>query len=601
MRALTDTAVNIVGCNGAKTGNREKTGNRIELEYRDNPTRNVDLRFISAFNFESISCRLRDLAELAAYVYAADIKTSNQTGPRAFHFFMNLRDIDFWKQAEIKTLLNEMLCYLTGDREFRFHFGMMKRNKKAVHKEAGTNRNKRDNGSPFPFMSKRGSPAVDITFLSGGVDSASGAIDRIETGRGKVLLISHQSDPPGIYTAQNELFNEISRLYPGRCGHFKFHCGLQGDNSPDTSRSTSAFLYNSIAFILSNLAGRDCYYVYKNGISAINFRGINTFNNPTGRTVHPKTLHLFEKLFSLILGREFRIIQPFLFKTEAGVIDVLKKYKRIDLLKRTISCRCTGELPSPYSNCGYCPDCISKIFALYAAGMNETARQNYYLDFPAEQTLNEKLYYLLQSILKETMFFRGLSINTFSKRWKNELREIDENYRCDCYGDNVENIFLLCRQHYLDTRRAIQEMRDEYDSPWAVYESGEFFKLLDRSRKEWLSIKSAMVSEPAEGYGADYDYPYTEAVKKQVPPRRLIELVFEKCKELIKNGVIVKPIKETKKNRVLSSMIISELGKEYNLTAANKATIHEYFKKGVLMILFRKGSLTVEKIKIHTL
>ena len=142
---------------------------------------------------------------------------------------------------------------------------------------------------------------LKITLFSGGLDSLAGTIDLLETTNDNIILISHQPVQPGISRSQNKPYSGLEKVYPGRCTHFKFHCGLTYGHPADSTHRTASFLHNAAAFAIAETFKQDNFYVYANGIDSMNF-GISQdlLNADASGTADSKTLGLFEKLFTRI-------------------------------------------------------------------------------------------------------------------------------------------------------------------------------------------------------------------------------------------------------------------------------------------------------------
>ena len=322
----------IIGCSCADIKSPGKKDYFIDLECRDEQTnRNVDISYFDPFPDNLLNPRMKDLREIAAYVFSANVKICRDfprpvypaAPARSFRFHINVRDYDFWSQQDNKDLLEELFFFMSGDDNYRFNFYKMPPGAKL---EKG------------PVWNPHSEEHL-ITLFSGGLDSVAGLIELLETTRKKIILVSHQAGLPEIALRQNKLFSIISDLYPGRCGHFRFQCDVPNIHFDDKTIGTRGFLYITEAFIRARVFNQDNLYVFENGISSLGFDKVfSSAINSAGRQYHPKTLGLLGILFSRITEKEFTIKQPFLFRTKAQVIEVLNDYNKQDLLKHTISC-----------------------------------------------------------------------------------------------------------------------------------------------------------------------------------------------------------------------------------------------------------------------
>ena len=83
---------------------------------------------------------------------------------------------------------------------------------------------------------------------------------------------------------------------------------------------------------------QDSIYEPENGMTSLNLPMTqDLMNGRASRTTHPKTIGLLQKLFTLIHGREFKVIQPYLFKTKTEVIEIISKYNREDLICSSVT------------------------------------------------------------------------------------------------------------------------------------------------------------------------------------------------------------------------------------------------------------------------
>ena len=486
---MTEVSEYIISCDAKSIASKQKH-KCLELSYRKQQNRNINLCFNDSFSFEYLDDRVKDLVEIAAYLFSAEIKyasselDSNEDTPRLFDVYIEVRDYNFWKQTEINTILARLLKFLTGN-EYKFNFSKLAVKEKSPPKRKNYPKEK-----------------ILITFLSGGIDSAAGAIDSLERNpECKVYMVSHQSGLPGTSSTQNNLFGKISELYPGRCTHIKFRCGLLNDHSFDKNYATRALLYNAVSFAVSQLYSTDKYYVYENGISAINFRGINSIDNSTGYTVHPKAMHLLEMLYMHISGKQFTIQMPFLFKTKAEVISVLRSWDRISLLKHTVSCDRRLSIPLGFSHCGTCPSCITRRIALFASDLRQEHKDSFYYDFLAESNLTAQQEQMMETMLREMIYFINQRSDAFCGLWEDDITIIEENLPyANSYPSVVEKIYDLCNRHFHDMKKAINLMRDWYDSPWSIYNGGAFFSLLNESRGYMLELQAREIGETEVDY-----------------------------------------------------------------------------------------------------
>ena len=387
---MSDNTKNIVLCNGVKLNHEVYEDKVLRLESREEKEgRNVR---IGLNNFENtvylIKDRCKDLLEIAAFVFAADRNTSRgkdnnliyDNWDREFEFHIPVRDLEFWDNNEIKELLSKTLKYMSGDRPYKFKY----------YKKDDAGKDSLFDNEKFTIRPNKGTRVV---LFSGGLDSLAGTIKTLEETDKEVCLISHQSGQPSVIKTQRELYNEIQLMYPDRCSHYKYRTGLVGTIRADETQRTRSFLYCSTAFVIAKVYDENEIYVYENGVTSINLPETQDMGNArASRTTHPKTLGLLEELFQKISESKFKIVNEFLYETKTDVINVIKKYKKEDLIEKAVTCSKTRNITANTTHCGECSQCIDRIYAVYASGTNKYDNyKKYNKYFPKENIIEGDL------------------------------------------------------------------------------------------------------------------------------------------------------------------------------------------------------------------
>ncbi len=454
-----------IACNGAQIPKLilRKCDSRI-LDYRDNGLNDQNIKalfpnFIGDLYF--LPKRIKDLLEIAAYVYGADRLVSRgsrdsieyHAWARSFWFFIKVRDYEFWSKPEVKKALNDALCFMSGDREFRFEF------------EAG------HNTLPFSLFDNKEfalqhSDDIKILLFSGGLDSLAGAISVLEETKSSVCLISHRSNPSTKKT-QDGLVEALNIYYPERIKHYKFDCSLTGCRRIEESQRTRAFLYNTIAFSLAEAYKKDSLYVYENGITSINFpRRQDLMNARASRTTHPRTLFLLSNLFSLVSDRQITIKAPFVLLTKTDIISLLKTYKREHLIPSAVSCSKTFKNIGGATHCGCCFQCVDRRLATYAAEQEDAENLGLYcLDFIRENIGSNEEKTALIDYLRQARNYAQWNIDHFSDRMMPELTYLVD-YISNDEIDAIEKVYNLCNRHGKQVAKALQRIRAIYDDPF---------------------------------------------------------------------------------------------------------------------------------------
>ena len=288
-------------------------GLRLHL---DGSERNVDLHLhdISRPMAADIPSILTDLLEIAAYVFAADEMASRggltmaamgRDWRRRFRFVVPVRNPALWSRPDVVEALTDTLGFMSED-EFRFEFPQ------------------HDAPPPIAQYFDLG-PALghnfssdEVLLFSGGMDSLCGALFELHRHRRKrLLLVSHQSSSK-MTTHQKVLAAALRDRFPGRVLHVPVRAGITGATPREFTQRTRSFLFAAIAAAVG--AGQQRILFYENGVVSFNLPTAGqVVGTRASRTTHPRTIQLMERLLGLLLQRDFRVENPFIWKTRAEV------------------------------------------------------------------------------------------------------------------------------------------------------------------------------------------------------------------------------------------------------------------------------------------
>lgn len=472
-------------CNGAESLQESTTceSKILNLNYLGT-SRNIRIGLPDFVrNVYHLPPRVLDLLELAAYVYCADRKFRRgskdnleyHSWARSFHFVVKVRDDRFWKQDKVSRYLSNVLEFMTGDREYRFTF-------QSGHSTPPTNL----------FDSKQfhleHSANPSVVLFSGGLDSLAGTIQQLEQTSNYVCLVSHQSQPGTIRT-QNKLFEALKDHYPRRLAHYKFRCNLHRIRAREETQRARAFLYTSIACAIIQAFKQECFFVYENGITSMNFaRREDMANARASRTTHPQTIFYLQELFSLILGKSVQIETPFLWKTKTDVVADLRDGPHLKLLPSSVSCSQTFRNRSQATHCGGCSQCIDRRFAAYASKVNEWDGPHIYeTDIIAQNIPENKSEIKTTAVdyVRQAQNFGTWNIDRFYQKMASELSELVD-YLPDCSNENqvVERVYCLCRRHGQQVEKGMLQMRDRHENLYQNLPKDSLLKLI--SDREYL-------------------------------------------------------------------------------------------------------------------
>ncbi len=495
----------------------------LELEHRKGrKNQNVEILLTKfAMNVYKIGDRQKDLLEIAGYVFAADRKTYRgfttaleyHNWSRKFHFHFFVRDIEFWNKDDVKKLLSDALCFMTGDEEYKFTFYKAE--------------------PDFPTdifdienFELEGKESLSVLLFSGGIDSLAGALEKIKTTTDEICLVSHQSGVPSVKTTQKGLYDELNRRYPNRCKHYKFHCGLTKKKARDETQRTRPFLYCSMAYAIAGTYKQDSITVYENGITSINLGETqDLMNGRASRTTHPKTIGLLEKLFTEISGKEFKINHPFLFKTKTDVTELLKKNDGLKLLDSSVSCSRTFQKPQGTTHCGRCTQCVDRRFAVYANEVEKSDENGIYkFDFLRSPLTDDGTVKILTEYVRFAQEVKDSDADWLYDKKTGEMFDLENFIEGEGLEEKIKKIYELYLKHSKQVESAIEYMIRLHDKPLTRKHPKSIFRLIFGTKI--YQIKQGIKKEAKSGIN--------EKIKKQdkVKIDDLVKGYINACKKL---------------------------------------------------------------------
>lgn len=459
---MKDGGEHIILCNGAILPAKLKKANHVDqLEYNPQSSKiNVNIplpQFVNQVYY--LPDRIKDLLEIAAYVFAADRKTKRGTfdsveyhgWSRSFHFVVKVRDHHFWNQGTIKAQLSELLVFMTGDKSYRFTF----------IKGHFTGQASFFDQEQFKIVPEK---ATSIILFSGGLDSMAGVLHKLNTSNDDICLISHVSQP-GTGKTQNAIFEALERDFPDRCKHYKFKCNLKGDNAAEETQRSRSFLYSSIAFALAGAYSQDRFYFYENGITSINFmKREDLINARASRTTHPKSLGLLSNFFSVVNTSPILIEQPFQFYTKTDILNIIKEYKKESYINSTVSCSKTRTKSQNATHCGGCSQCVDRRFAVYGSILEDfDGNAIYDLDFIHQPIGDRGMKSTIIDYVRLALDLSRMNYMTFCSDRLSELSEIEPFIEGSNEDERTDKLHKLCSKHGKQILEAISRMNNPFE------------------------------------------------------------------------------------------------------------------------------------------
>jgi len=309
-----------------------------------------------------------DLLEIATYIYCADQAVTRgglkridygRSWYRTFRFEIPVRQPDFWSSDEVQEDLCRTLHDLSAD-NFEFAFSHLT--------------------SPPPLEDYfewgdawRGD-VEEVLLFSGGLDSFGGAVEEALCRNRKIALVSHRPVSK-MDKRQRDLVSDIAqRVTNGRKKpvHVPVLVNKAKELGRDYTQRTRSFLYGVLGAVVARLFGLSRIRFYENGVTSLNLPiSPQVVSTRATRTTHPMVLAGMRRLFSRVFSGDFRIENPFFWKTKTDILKEIKTAGYSRLCAFTSSCAHTWEQTKMHPHCGKCSQCVERRLVAMAAGYGE--------------------------------------------------------------------------------------------------------------------------------------------------------------------------------------------------------------------------------------
>lgn len=342
----------------------------VELRtYGSRQNVNIHLEDLAHVFHEHLTPRLRDLLEIASYIYTADCGThrggkwgdneSTEPWTRDFHFVIPVRDLGFWSAPESVAVLSEIVELLANDKcQFTFlpFNGPDEKQLYLGYSEL----------DDWPFYD-----VARVIMFSGGLDSLAGVVETAANGD-KLVLVSHR--PVTTQSRrQKDLCLAVTKMFPVPTVHIPVFINKDKNISKEYTQRTRSFLYAALGAIVAASVRAAGVRFFENGVVSLNLPVADeVLQSRASRTTHPRTLQLFEQFFSRVLGRQLTFDNPYVLKTKAEVVSIIGEKGAGELIGLSCSCSHQGLFHSKTQwHCGTCSQCIDRRMAIVANGMEQ--------------------------------------------------------------------------------------------------------------------------------------------------------------------------------------------------------------------------------------
>jgi hypothetical protein len=319
--------------------------------------------------YKDVPVRYHDLLEIATYVYCADQawqrgqRDADDFGGnwrRQFHFVIPVDDVAFWNSPEVRSCLAEVLGFLSDD-HYEFDF-VDAPNRPVLQQFLSLN----EKGELLGFPEQ-------VMMFSGGLDSLGGAVEEIVNSKRRVVLVNHRSS-----TKLDKIYRRLAAKLDAKAPqcpkpyHVRVTVHKKKWMNKDYTQRGRSFLYVCIGATIAKMLGLGSVRFYENGVISMNLPiAAQVVGGKATRTTHPRVIHGFRKLLSLVAHEPVTVETPFIWKTKAEVVELIARAGCQDMIGDSISCTHTWEISSAYPHCGTCSQCVDRRFAVLAADVGE--------------------------------------------------------------------------------------------------------------------------------------------------------------------------------------------------------------------------------------
>lgn len=441
----------------------------LELSLRQ-PGGNLTLKTadITELLVEKLPPLLEDLLEIATYVYGADqaigrgVENGLDRGAswhRDMRFTIAVREPERWSSEPVRRALVDILSFASDD-TYHFEFVPLVE------------------PPPSPSFVQLDRTAAErtrvdeIVSFSGGLDSFAGAVQEIFGDGRSVVLVGHRAATK-LDRKQRLLVEALQREAAVRAPdvsilHIPVWVQKTSELDHEATQRTRSFLFAALAATVARMLGRARFRFYENGIVSLNLPiSGQVVGARATRTTHPLTLSRLEVLFTELFGVEFRIENPFLWRTKTEVVQVVEALGCAAEIVKTVSCAHVIDMTTQHTHCGTCSQCVDRRFAVLAAKLEA---------YDPEDQYRVALFTDEPETLEEITMIEGYV------RRAREIQRMPEVGFFGCFGEttrvlqglrgprneNARRILDLYRRHSADVVRVLGEAFSRYSSALAL-------------------------------------------------------------------------------------------------------------------------------------
>jgi len=407
----------------------------------------LDIRAISEKMVEDVPGIMRDLLEVAAYVYVADQVVCRggekefeyaEKWHRVFILKIPVREYDTWSHADVRAQLEETLHFLSGD-TYTFEF---------VPRGAE---------SPEYFTVEEPDDTKykikDVVLCSGGLDSFTGVVDEVIGQRNGIAMVSHWSNSKA-KSLQRDLTDYVKSIQPNgmRCQAIQVKVNKKKELTHEKSQRSRSFLFAALGTVIARMYELRRVKFYENGIVTCHLPfDCQTPQARRTRSTHPLFLKRMGTLVSTLIDDDFAFENPYLGLTKTDVVLRLRDLGQQVQIEKTRSCA-GAVFRYPETHCGSCSQCLDRRFATLAARCAENDPEQLYkveLFLGRRPKIRDRA--MAAGFVGFAQKVRAMSLEHFAQTFVNELADIKNGL-----GGSADRVFTDV--HTLHQRHAKQLM-----------------------------------------------------------------------------------------------------------------------------------------------
>lgn len=399
-----------------------------------------------------------DLLDIACVIFAADgmVPRGGPTRPdmgadwrRHFRFEIPVRAQEIWSRADVQAALVDAVdCLMEDTATFRF-----------VGRPPHTPPMKwldfDPSGSAFQ--------ADEVVLFSGGLDSFSGTLERLETTRDRLVLVTHRSAQKTI-PHQVKLGEWLAQRYGRRLLHIHVPAHRKSEAARESTQRSRSFLFAAVAQVIARLIGCERISFHENGIVSHNLPiSAQVIGSMATRTTHPRSLRSIDTLHQLVLPGAASIQNRYAWLTKTEVVQRIAQHGGEEMIKHSVSCTHVRAQDTLHTHCAACSQCLDRRFAILAAGLQDAEPSEIYrFDVLTGARANDLSRTLAVDWTRHAREIAGMSPSGFLSRFAQDIARVIQGHNIESAEAVVQRMFALHQRHAKSVLSVLTRTFEQY-------------------------------------------------------------------------------------------------------------------------------------------